>query len=102
MAARTQEESFFYGRITGLKTVGTTLVEISTRESSLKVHLKDPGIPYIPIGRRRLVVVRGGRVVAVYIRSRRKLFLRFGSCERVSDDFLKSLRPKYFYKDKEV
>ena len=98
MATRAQEESFFYGRITGLKTVGTAQVEISTRESSLRVGVKDSGIPFVPIGRRRLVVVRGARIVAVYIRPRRKLFHKFGASEEVTDEFLRSLRPRYFYK----
>ncbi len=96
MADRSQEESFFYGRITGLVLRGS-LIQIFTRESELRVGAQDPGLKYISVGKRRLVVVRGSHIVAVYIRPRRHLFLKFGAGLPVTDSFLLSLRPRYFY-----
>ncbi len=98
MARRTAVATVhLYGKIVELKT-DKSLVKIGIRDACIFAREKDKGIAFIPIGKRRLVVVRNHEILAVYIRPRIKLFLALGRGEDITDEFLVSLRPKYFYR----
>lgn len=99
MTAQKPEQlcTYLYGKVIAQYLKGT-MVEVSIKDSSLKVSASDKGLPYVSINKRRLVVVRGSHIVAVFVRPRRRLFLKFGVGESITDPFLRSLRPKYFYK----
>jgi hypothetical protein len=87
--------TYFYGTVTGMRLEGST-VTLSTKDGRLLVRANDHGLDSVRIGKRRLVIVEDGSIVAVYIRPRRKFFLKFGAGELITYKFLLSLKPKYF------
>jgi hypothetical protein len=61
----------------------------------LEVDSHDPGLAYLKAGRIRMVVARGGKIIAVFGRPRIKLLLMLGNGVSVTQDLIDCYSPMY-------
>ncbi len=87
--------TFFYGFVRKVDPrVGGAIV-ITDDESYILSSIKDEGLRHLRMDKKLLVVISYGRIKAVYVRPRVKLFQVFGAGGKPSHRYLARLRPKY-------
>lgn len=87
--------SFFYGTISEVKLNGQGVTVSNGHEEFFLSSQNDPGLPFLVVGKRRMVVIVNNKVIAIYIRPRIPLINRLASGVLVSKENLLSYRPIY-------
>ncbi len=100
MAVRNALESFpvctfFCGTVRAIEQISKG-ARISNGHNSYTISsVSDKGLEHLPVGKRRLVVICSGKIVAVYIRPRIQLIRRLESESELGEAVLLSYRPIY-------
>lgn len=87
--------TFFCGVVRAIEQVSKG-ARISNGHTTYAISsVSDKGLEHLPVGKRRLVVICSGKIVAVYIRPRIQLIRRLESESELEADVLMRYRPIY-------
>lgn len=86
--------TFFYGTINSLQALDKGVSVSTVRASYFIASANDKGLEHLVIGKRRLVIIKNGKIMAVFIRPRIRLIRRL-EAEEFNEKTIAGYRPIY-------
>lgn len=90
--------TYFYGKIRSLRCVGKWVIISNGRSDYFVSSPSDKGLAHLSVGKRRLVIIKGGKIAAIYIRRRPQLMNlinRLANGDNPDESTLTSYKPIY-------